>query len=62
MIICCANINKNKLTGIFPGNSRVKKKDLFLGAASNSYWCNAEKKSVITVTIQSLKEQLKSLL
>lgn len=36
-IICCVNINKNKLTSIFPGNSQAKKKNLFHGAASNSY-------------------------
>lgn len=36
----CANINKNKLTSIFPDDSQVKKKDLFHEAASNSYWCN----------------------
>lgn len=62
MIICCANINKNKLTGIFPGDFQVKKKDMFHGAASNSYWCNAEKNSVITASIKSLEEQLKLLL
>lgn len=38
---------------------RSRKKDLFHGAASNSYWCIPERNSAIAVSMQSFKEQVK---